>query len=139
MNFSRIIVDALNRMFSGNGSILNVGFNLGSLLSELTYYSINNQVGTTYQLKETDVNKLVTLDNALPITVTVPNNGTEGMEIGSHIELVQKGIGKVTFAEGLGVTIKSKNGNKTVNGQNVAVSLIKEDVDTWYLFGDLTA
>jgi len=100
--------------------------------------SINPQVGITYQLAIEDVGKLVTLNNASPIAVTIPTNLIVPFSIGTQIDFIQKGVGKVTFS-GAGVTINSKGSNKSINGQNVAVSLIKEDTDTWYLIGDLIA
>lgn len=100
--------------------------------------SINAQTGTTYTLVLTDNSKLVTLTNDGAITVTVPTNASVAFPIGTQIDLVQGGAGAVTFA-GAGVTINSKDGNKTTNGQYVGVSLIKTDTNTWLLLGDLTA
>ena len=98
--------------------------------------SINAQIGTTYQLVITDVGKLITLTNASAIAVTIPTNAVVPFLVGTRIDLLQGGAGKVTFS-GVGVTIKSKSSNKSIGAQNVAVSLIKEATDTWYLIGDL--
>ena len=97
---------------------------------------INAQTGTTYQLAITDAGKLVTLTNALAIAVTIPTFAVVPFLVGTRIDLLQGGAGKVTFS-GIGVTIKSKSSNKSIGAQNVAVSLIKESTDTWYLIGDL--
>ncbi len=101
-------------------------------------YILNTQVNTTYTLVLEDLGKLVILDNPSPITVIVGKNENTPFTIGSRIDFIQKGIGKVTFIGDTGVTIKSKLNNKSISAQNVAVSLIKEDLDTWYLIGDLT-
>ena len=98
--------------------------------------SINPQVGTSYQLEITDAGKIVTLTNASPISVTIPTNLIVPFLIGTQIQLIQGGAGKVTFS-GVGVTIKSKSSNKSIGAQNVAVALIQESIDTWYLIGDL--
>jgi hypothetical protein len=100
---------------------------------------INAQTNTTYTLASSDEGKVVTLENASPVTVTIETNSVVPFEIGSRIDLIQKGVGVVTIAGAVGVTIKSKDSNKSLGGQNVAVSLIKEDTDTWYLIGDLIA
>jgi hypothetical protein len=100
--------------------------------------SINAQTGTTYTLVLTDNSKLITLTNDDAITLTIPTNASVAFPIGTQIDLVQNGAGAVTFA-GAGVTINSKDGNKTTNGQYVGVSLIKTDTNTWLLLGDLTA
>jgi hypothetical protein len=78
------------------------------------------------------------LSNASPIAVTIPINADVAFEIGARIDLIQKGAGKVTFS-GAGVTINSKSSAKSIAGTNVAVTLIKEATDTWYLIGDLLA
>jgi len=99
---------------------------------------INNQTGTIYTLVLTDAEKLITLTNASSIAVTIPTNASVAFPIGTIIQLIQNGAGKVTFS-GVGVTIKSKSSNKSIGAQNVAVALVKEDIDTWFLIGDLQA
>ena len=86
-----------------------------------------------------DVNETITLTNASPITVTIPAFSGVSFSVGTAINLIQGGVGKVTFTGAAGVTIKSKAGNKSIGAQNVAVSLLKESTNTWYLIGDLIA
>ncbi|MFA5767333.1 MAG: collagen-like protein, partial [Candidatus Paceibacterota bacterium] len=100
--------------------------------------AINPQTGTTYTLAADDVGKAITLTNASPIAVTIPTNLAIPITNGSCIDVIQGGAGKVTFS-GAGVTIKSKGNNKSIADINVAVTLMKESTDTWYLFGDLIA
>jgi hypothetical protein len=99
---------------------------------------INPQIDAVYTLVLTDVGKIVTLNNSSPIAITIPTNEVVPFSIGTRIDFIQKGTGKVTFS-GSGVIINSKGSNKSIAAQNVAVSLIKEDTDTWYLIGDLIA
>jgi hypothetical protein len=100
---------------------------------------INAQTGLTYTLGITDVNKTITLTNASPITVTIPAFSGVSFSVGTTITFIQGGAGKVTFSGAAGVTIKSKLNNKSISAQNVAVSLLKESTNTWYLIGDLSA
>jgi hypothetical protein len=97
---------------------------------------MNNQTGTTYTLALSDICKLVSLTNANPISVTIPTDAAVGIPIGSQIDLMQGGVGKVTFS-GAGVTINSKGGNKSIGAQWVGVTLIKTAANVWTLFGDL--
>jgi len=98
--------------------------------------TINAQTGTTYQFVLTD--KKVTLNNASPVTVTVPANDTVAFPIGdTQIDVIQKGAGKVTFAAAGGVTINSQAGNLSIAAQYVGVTLVKEGTNTWYLLGNL--
>ena len=105
---------------------------------------INAQSGTTYTFVLADGsqyggNPLVTLGSASATTVTVPPNSSVAFPIGTQIDCVQQGAGKVTFAQGAGVTINSKGGNKSISAQYVGTSLVKTATDTWTLLGDLVA
>lgn len=100
--------------------------------------TINAQTGTSYTLQLSDTGKLVTCGNASPFSLTIPTNGVTPFQIGTRIDIVQDGAGKVTVS-GAGVTINSKLGNKSISAQYVVATLIKEGTDTWYLFGDLIA
>lgn len=98
----------------------------------------NAQTGTTYTLVLTDSRKMVSLTNAAAIAATIPTNASVAFPIGTQIDLVQGGAGKVTFS-GAGVTIESYSSYKSIAGENVGVSLIKTATDTWLLIGNLIA
>ena len=98
----------------------------------------NQQTGTTYTLVTSDVNKLVELNNANAITLTVPtNSATPGFSVGAQINLLQTGAGQVTVG-GAGVTINGTPGLK-MRAQWSSATLIKRATDTWVLVGDLSA
>jgi hypothetical protein len=100
---------------------------------------INAQTGTTYTFVLTDANSLVTFGSASATAITVPANSSVAFPIGTKIDCIQDGAGKVTFAGASGVTINSVGSVLAINGQFVGVTLIKEATDTWYLVGNLTA
>lgn len=97
--------------------------------------SLNAQTGITYTFVLADNGKLVTLDNASAITVTVPTNASVAYATGAIINLQQIGAGQVTVAPASGVTING-TGTKT-RAQWSAASLVKTATDTWTLIGDL--
>jgi hypothetical protein len=97
--------------------------------------TLNAQTGTTYTLVLTDNGRLVTLDNAAAITVTVPLNSSVAYATGAIINLQQIGAGQVTVAGAAGVTLNG-TGTKT-RAQWSAASLVKTATDTWTLIGDL--
>lgn len=107
----------------------------GSIASDI---SINAQTGTTYTTVLTDRSKLVTLDNASAVTVTIPPNSSVAYPTGTKIDLLAKGAGQVTVAEGSGVTVNSAQSLK-LRAQWSAASAIKLATDTWVLVGDLQA
>jgi hypothetical protein len=100
---------------------------------------INTQTGTTYTLVLADAGKLITSDNASPVTITVPPNGDVAFPIGTRIDVLSIGAGLTTLAQGAGVTINSKDSNKKLSALGSAASLIKLGTNTWFLVGDLSA
>ena len=97
--------------------------------------TLNAQTGTTYTLVLADNGKLVTLDNAASITVTVPLNSSVAFATGAIVNLQQIGAGQVTVAGASGVTLNG-TGTKT-RAQWSAASLVKTGTDTWTLIGDI--
>ena len=82
---------------------------------------------------------MVTGSNSSPTTFTVPTNSSVGFPIGTRIDVLQIGTGKITIANSAGVTLLSQGGNKTIKEQYVACTLWKKDTDLWYLMGNLQA
>ena len=108
----------------------------GSVVAPL---AINAQTGTTYTFADGDQSKLVTASNGSAQTYTVPPNSGVAFAVGTAITIIGKGAGKVTLAEGSGVTINSKDSEKAIDGQHASVTIIKTATDTWQLIGALQA
>jgi len=100
---------------------------------------INAQTGTTYTFVLADAGKLVTASNGSAQTYTVPPNSSVAYDIGTTITVIGIGAGKVTLAQGSGVTINSKDSEKAIDGQHASVTCIKTATDTWQLVGALQA
>jgi len=92
----------------------------------------NYQSGTAYTLKLTDVNKYIQLDNADPITLTVPPFVDAAFPVGASLTMEQTGVGAFTVTAGAGVTL---NGNVLSNGQYTIVVLVKTSINTWSCIG----
>jgi hypothetical protein len=108
------------------------GATIGTSIINLT---LNAQTGTTYSPILSDNGKLITLDNASAITLTVPPNSTYAFATGAQVNIQAIGAGQVTVAAGAGVTI---NGTGTkLRTQWSAGTLVKTATDTWTLIGDL--
>lgn len=99
----------------------------------------NNQSGTSYTFALTDSGKVCTFQNVATQTVTVPPNSSVAFDIGTQIDVIQAGSGKVTFAQGAGVSIVSLNNNKSLSGLGAAGTLYKFATNIWILTGALTA
>lgn len=94
---------------------------------------------TTITLGLEDLGKTITLDSTSNYTISIPANSTTAFPIGSEMDFVRLNIGSVTFAGAVGVTINSKNSNKSIAARYSGASLLKLDTNTWLLVGDLIA
>jgi hypothetical protein len=99
--------------------------------------SFNAQTGTTYTLVAADSGKLVTASNAAGITVTVPPSVYAA---GEQINLQQIGVGQVTFAAGVGVTITSTGASAAapkLRARYSAATVICTAANTFTILGDI--
>ena len=99
---------------------------------------INAQTGTSYTLALTDLAKLVTMDNAGSMTLTVPANTSVGFTVGDKIDILRKGAGSLTISGAGGVTVNGTPGLK-LRAQWSSATLVKLGTDSWVLIGDLSA
>ena len=102
--------------------------------------AINGQTGTTYTFALTDNGKFVTASNASAITVTIPPASSVAYATGAQINIIQKGAGQVTFAQGSGVTIRSVGATATapaLRAQYSSATCVYEGSDVWYVVGDI--
>jgi hypothetical protein len=88
----------------------------------------NAQTGTSYTLALADFTKLVTLNNAAAVAVTLPLEATVAWETGTQLRLLNIGAGTVTVAGAVGVTI---NGTPLTLAQYKGANLIKTGTNTW--------
>lgn len=88
----------------------------------------NAQTGTSYSLALADFTKLVTLNNAAAVAVTLPLESTVAWEASTQLRLLNLGAGTVTVAGAVGVTI---NGTPLTLSQFKAATLVKTGTNTW--------
>lgn len=99
---------------------------------QATASTINAQAGTTYSLDASDNGKVVTLNNASAITVTVP----AGLGAGFSCLLVQIGAGQVGVTAS-GTTINSSGSKTHLAEQYAAASLFAYSANTFVLAGNI--
>jgi hypothetical protein len=121
---------------TGTDSGLSGGVTSGTATLRLKL-EFDAETGTTYTLVAGNLNQLVTLNNASPITLTVPPSV---FSAGDVINIAQIGAGKVTLAEGAGVTITSTGATAdapALRAQHSAASIICTTADAFLVVGDI--
>ena len=89
--------------------------------------SVNAQTGTTYTLTADDYAKLITINNASPITITLPQQSTVPTTTGFHCEVLNLGVGRITYVKEGAETI---DGN-TTQDQYVRVKIGRPTTTKW--------
>lgn len=95
------------------------------------YVGVNDQTGTAYELVLADAGKLVTMDNASANTLTIPANASVSFDLGTQIDVLQKGAGQTSIA----ITTDTLNGAVNINAQWEVVSLLKIAATEWVVVG----
>lgn len=89
---------------------------------------LNAQTGTSYTLAVTDAGKLVTFNNAAAVAVTLPQDSTANLPVGSVTRIYNLGAGLVTVSAGSGATLQG--GSVTV-AQYDACNITKLSANTY--------
>jgi hypothetical protein len=121
---------------TGTDSGLSGGVTSGTAVLRLKL-EFDAETGTTYTLVAGNLNQLVTLNNASPITLTVPPSV---FSAGDVINIAQIGAGQVTLAQGAGVTITSTGASASapkLRAQYSAASIICTASNTFLVIGDI--
>jgi hypothetical protein len=117
---------------SGGGSSGSVTLN--------TSIATNAQTGTTYTLALSDNGKLVTLNNASAIAVTIPLNSSIALPVGAAIMMAAYGAGAVTISGAGGVTVVSGGttaASPVIRATYSSVAAIQTSANNWLVVGDL--
>jgi len=88
---------------------------------------VNAQTGTTYTLVADDYAKLITFNNASPITVTLPQQSTLATTTGFHCEVLNLGVGRINYVKEGAETL---DGNTTQN-QYTRVKIGRPTTTKW--------
>ena len=102
------------------------------------YNSTRNVVtAASYTLVASDLGKLVEINNASAVTVTIPTDSVSFTE-GDRIDIIQTGAGQVTLSPDAGVTLNSDSGKRKLLSQWAACTVIKRGANSWVAIGNLT-
>jgi hypothetical protein len=112
----------------------------GNKISSVTRSGLvlNTQV-TSYTLVLADANKVVGIDSASSVNLTIPTNAAAPFPIGTYIGIRQAGAGQITVVAAVGVTLNSRGAVFKMAGQYAHGGVRKVNTNTWELTGDITA
>lgn len=142
---------AVAHVFDTNTALANAAAKVASFRTggtEVAAITKDGVVGATipanlqtaaYTLVLADLGKVVELNSASAVTLTVPSNASVAFAIGTVIEVCQIGAGQVTIAAAGGVTLRSPSGKLKIAGQYSSASLRKRATNEWVVAGDLSA
>lgn len=100
--------------------------------------SINTQTGD-YTLVLGDAAKIIELNKASAIVLTVPAFASVALPIGTIIDIVQIGAGQASVAGAVGVTVRSSGTKTKLTTQYSGATLYKRGTDEWVLMGDISS
>lgn len=107
-----------------------VSSSLATRVDEVSYKGngLNAQTGTTYTLVAGDAGKTITLSNASPVAVTLPQDSTADLPDGAVVTFYNLGAGVVTISQGTGATLQ---GGAITLAQYAVTSVIKLSANTY--------
>lgn len=107
-----------------------VSSSLATRVDEVSYRGngLNAQTGTTYTLVAGDAGKTITLSNASPVAVTLPQDSTADLPDGAVVSFYNLGAGAVTISQGTGATLQ---GGSITLAQYEVTSVIKLSANTY--------
>lgn len=95
-------------------------------------------VTAAYALVASDPGKLIDVDAAAGVALSIPTFANVGIPVGSVIGWRQYGAGQITFTPLTGVTLRTEGGRNKSAGQNAEGTLTKRATNEWVLSGSVT-
>lgn len=101
-----------------------------------SYAGVNAQTGTSYTATVSDQGKLVTLDNASAISVTLPTDASAAIPVGGWVDFAALNTGMATLNGESGATVNTPTSKRTLRRYST-VRAVKRAANAWLLSGDL--
>ena len=98
---------------------------------------VRASASTVFNLTLLNQGGVLVMTAGTPADVRIPLNSSVAYPTGTKITVIQEGVGTVTIAPTLGVTLRSNVG-ANLAGTNAVAHIVKTDTDIWYAYGDLT-
>lgn len=126
-NYGHIVV-------SGGGEVMTIVGGVYGLVQPKTTLT------GSHVLDEGDLGRLLTMNNASAMTLTLPSDASYDWPIGVYVDVMQYGAGQITLVAGSGAQIWIADGlAPTTRAQYSRAGAQKVTANTWSVFGDLEA
>jgi hypothetical protein len=90
-----------------------------------------------YTLVLADAGRVIEVNSASNLTVTIPTNGSVALGVGAQVVVTRRGAGEVTIAGSVGVTLRSADSKLRIAKQYGAAACIKIAANEWMVIGGL--
>ena len=107
------------------------------LPSSSAFYTVVADKTASSTLTLADAQTIYPVNSATGVNVTIPTNASVAIPIGSVVNVIQKGVGRINYQAANGVTILSPSSQVSSAGQNFSNILAKIAADTWHIEGSL--
>jgi hypothetical protein len=101
------------------------------------FYTVSADRTTSSTLALTDAQTISPVNSATGVNLTIPTNASVAIPVGSIVNVIQKGAGRINYQASNGVTILSPSSQVSSAGQNFNNILSKIATDTWHVDGSL--
>jgi hypothetical protein len=122
--------NSINDLISGNSSFTGDVSTTEGTISGFDA-ALNDQTGVSYNIASSDNGKVITLDNANAITLTIPS----GLGDGFNCLIVQKGDGQITLSAS-GTNLINRQGHSKTAGRYAVISIVNIGNDNIIVGGD---
>jgi hypothetical protein len=126
--------------FIGAASITGSLSVTGSIYSLVDFGS--SFISGNYTMSLSDWNDLRQVSSSVSMSIHIPSSSVLNVPVGwnaSFIIFTSIATGSVTFTTASGVTLRSFNNWRRINGQYGAVTLVNRAANDWYLMGNINA
>jgi hypothetical protein len=103
------------------------------------FYTVSADKTTSSTLALADAQTICPVNSATGVNLTIPTNAAVALPVGSVVNVIQKGVGRINYQASNGVTVLSPSNQVSSAGQYFSNILSKIATDTWHIEGSLLA
>jgi len=103
------------------------------------FYTVSADRTASSTLALADAQTIYPVNSATGVNVTIPTNASVAIPVGSVVNVIQVGAGRINYQASNGVTVLSPSNQVSSAGQNFSNILSKIATNTWHIEGSLLA